>query len=81
MIVILSIMCIVPKYHCLLYDCNIIHSEVIISSHHLNFRGAPAFMFFFTKGGKRDITLPWLHHAHYKPIESFSIILSTFSSL
>ena len=61
MIVILSVMCIVPKYHCLLHDCDIAYSEIIISSHHLNFGGAPAFMFFFTKEGKLGITLSCLH--------------------
>src|SRR6187401_192180 len=61
MIVILSVMCIVPKYHCLLHDYDIVYSEIIVSSHHLNFGGAPAFMFCFTKGGKRDITLSYLH--------------------
>src|ERR1043165_7805412 len=45
MIVILSVMCIVPKYHCLLHDCDIAYSEIIVSSRHLNFGGAPAFMF------------------------------------
>src|SRR4051812_11189238 len=61
MIVILSVMCIVPKQHCLLHDCDIVYSEIIASSHHLNLGGAPAFMFCFTKGGKRDITLLYLH--------------------
>src|SRR3954467_8566695 len=56
MVVILSVMCIVPKEHCLLHGCDIIYSEVIVSSRHLNLGGAPAFMFCFTKGGKRDIT-------------------------
>src|ERR1041385_2308169 len=61
MIVILSVMCIVPKYHCLLQDFDIAYSEIIVSSRHLNFGGAPAFMFCFTKGGKRGITLSCLH--------------------
>src|SRR6187399_460506 len=61
MIVILSVMCIVPKYHCLLHDCDSAYSEIIVSSRHLNFGGAPTFMFCFTKGGKRGITLSCLH--------------------
>src|SRR3954465_4067840 len=61
MIAILSVMCIVPKYHCLLHDYDIVYSEIIVSSRHLNLGGAPAFMFCFTKGGKRDITLSYLH--------------------
>src|SRR6187399_1944099 len=61
MIVILSVMCIVPKYHCLLHDCDIAYSKIIVSSRHLNFGGAPAFMFCFTKEGKRGITLSCLH--------------------
>src|SRR6187401_3284300 len=61
MIVILSVMCIVPKYHCLLHDYDIAYSEIIVSSRHLNLGGAPAFMFCFTKGGKRGTTLSCLH--------------------
>src|SRR3954471_6285919 len=47
--------------HCLLHDCDIVYSEIIVSSRHLNLGGAPAFMFCFTKGGKIDITLSYLH--------------------
>src|SRR6187401_2755414 len=61
MIVILSVMCIVPKYHCLVHDYDIVYSEIIVSSRHLYLGGAPAFMFCFTKGGKRGTTLSCLH--------------------
>ena len=61
MIVILSVMCIVPKQHCLLHDCDIVYFEMIVSSHHLDLEGAPALMFCITKGGKLDITLSYWH--------------------
>src|SRR6187401_229038 len=82
MIVILSVMCIVPKYHCLLHDYDIVYSEIIVSSRHLNLGGAPAFMFCFTKGAS-EISL-----CHICTPCSLQILLSvsvsyckTFSSL
>src|SRR3954464_8142403 len=82
MIVILSVMCIVPKYHCLLHDYDIVYSEIIVSSRHLNLGGAPAFMFCFTKGGKRDITLLYLHTMLFTNLFDVSVsCCKTFSSL
>ena len=82
MIVILSVMCIVPKYHCILHDYDIVYSEIIVSSRHLNLEGAPAFMFCFTKGGKLDITLSYLHIMFIANLFDISVsYCKTFSPL
>ena len=44
----------------LMHVYNIVVFEIIISSHHLNFGGALAFMFCYTIKGKRDTILPCL---------------------
>src|SRR4051812_17759852 len=68
MVVILSVMCIVPKYHCLLHGCDIVYSEVIVSSRHLNLGGAPAFCFASPKGASKISLVIFTYHVHCKSV-------------
>ena len=71
-----------PKVpHCLLHDCDIAHSEILISSLLSNTEGASAFMFCFTHGGKQDTTLLYLGYENCNLVVIFSCILFILSSL